>query len=245
MSQIMLTVQLEKLVSKRTAQLDAANRELSTLFYNASHGMTAPLTTLLGLFGLGKLYAGKDDNLALVFNKAGDVVTDAQHMFYKFKFISELEAACQQHGELDLVSMLSNVAARHNTAAKKKKLKLITELNRSCEIISFSENILQTLIDNLVENAIQFHHRAEDGFVKIKVTCLSDKLIVVVEDNGRGISKEHLAGIFDMYTRYNELSKGIGIGLYLVKKTVEKLNGTVSLQTELNRGSTFEIKIPL
>ena len=71
-----------------------------------------------------------------------------------------------------------------------------------------------------------------------------DHVIIEIEDNGQGIREEYREKIFDMYYRANERSKGNGLGLYIVKKAVQKLNGTIQLITEFGKGSRFVITLP-
>jgi signal transduction histidine kinase len=65
-----------------------------------------------------------------------------------------------------------------------------------------------------------------------------------VEDNGQGIGEQYQPMIFDMYFRGNDRSKGNGLGLYIVKKAVEKLNGTVSFTSSFGQGTVFSIDLP-
>ncbi|HLZ16844.1 MAG TPA: HAMP domain-containing sensor histidine kinase, partial [Cyclobacteriaceae bacterium] len=67
----------------------------------------------------------------------------------------------------------------------------------------------------------------------------------VVTDNGQGIDEEHQAKIFDMFYRASERTKGSGLGLYILKRAVERLNGTIELTSKLNEGSTFVVKLPV
>ena len=64
------------------------------------------------------------------------------------------------------------------------------------------------------------------------------------EDNGIGIQEEHLDHIYDMFYRANENSKGSGLGLYIVKETVEAMNGKVNVKSDLSTGTTFTVELP-
>ena len=67
---------------------------------------------------------------------------------------------------------------------------------------------------------------------------------IKIEDNGIGIPEKEKAKVFNMFYRANEQSKGSGLGLYIVKETVEKLEGTITLKSEEGQGTTFEIYLP-
>jgi signal transduction histidine kinase len=69
-------------------------------------------------------------------------------------------------------------------------------------------------------------------------------LTIQVSDSGWGIEKEYISHIFDMYFRAHERSKGNGLGLYIVKKITEKLNGTIELQSTVGKGTTVKVFFP-
>jgi signal transduction histidine kinase len=73
---------------------------------------------------------------------------------------------------------------------------------------------------------------------------MSDNVVIKVEDNGQGIDPALQERVFDMYFRGNERSKGNGLGLYIVKKAVEKLNGAIELTSAIGKGSTLKIVLP-
>lgn len=100
------------------------------------------------------------------------------------------------------------------------------------------------MISNLLENAIQFSC-SNKPFIKITTRKNDGNILIIVADNGQGIPPESRDRIFTMYYRANENSKGNGLGLYVVKRAVEKLGGTVSFTSGVNEGSSFELVIPV
>jgi signal transduction histidine kinase len=105
---------------------------------------------------------------------------------------------------------------------------------------------LRVILKNLVSNAIAYHDmRKQDPFIKIEIKYNSDAAIINVSDNGIGIDNEHLKSIFKMFYRADETSNGSGLGLYIVKESIEKLEGKIEVQSKLKEGTTFIITIPL
>ncbi len=80
--------------------------------------------------------------------------------------------------------------------------------------------------------------------VSIYVNTTPTKADIIILDNGIGIAEEHQPKIFDMFFRISGSQPGSGLGLYLVKEIVDKLKGTITLQSELNKGSKFIATIP-
>ena len=104
---------------------------------------------------------------------------------------------------------------------------------------------LKIILNNLVSNAIKYHDLSK-RFPSVKVIFKSDRrrIRIKVADNGFGIEKEGLSKIFDMFKRATNKADGSGLGLYIVKKALEKLHGIIEVESEAGVGSTFSIDVP-
>jgi signal transduction histidine kinase len=102
-----------------------------------------------------------------------------------------------------------------------------------------------TIFNNLLSNAVRFQdpHKGKST-LQVKVVCKSRYAHILVMDNGIGIAEEHLPKVFNMFYRATQHGVGSGIGLYLVKETVTKLNGTMRLNSRLGEFTEFEIILP-
>jgi signal transduction histidine kinase len=103
--------------------------------------------------------------------------------------------------------------------------------------------MVKIIVENLFENAV-FFARPGEPFIKLKAVSFEDKVVIEVEDNGEGILPEYHDKVFEMYFRANERSKGNGLGLYIVAKAVERLQGTISFTSEVNIGTKFTLTFP-
>ena len=107
------------------------------------------------------------------------------------------------------------------------------------------KNRLNIILNNLISNAITYQDPSKnDPLVNIKVDMSDTETNIIVKDNGIGISKELQEKIFDMFFRGSENSDGSGLGLYIVKESVEKLNGTINVRSVPGKGSEFRVLIP-
>jgi signal transduction histidine kinase len=102
--------------------------------------------------------------------------------------------------------------------------------------------LLRIIIENLVENSI-FFSGPSDPVIRFKAFSSGGDVVIEVHDNGEGIPTEYQDRMFEMYFRANERSKGNGLGLYIVKKAVDKLGGVITVTSELHRGTSFAIRI--
>jgi signal transduction histidine kinase len=106
-------------------------------------------------------------------------------------------------------------------------------------------NRLKVVINNLVANAIKHHDSSKaEPFIEVTAKQDDDLYVLSVRDNGLGIAREHHEKIFNMFYRASESSDGSGLGLYIVKETLAKLEGKISVQSDRGQGSNFIISIP-
>jgi signal transduction histidine kinase len=105
---------------------------------------------------------------------------------------------------------------------------------------------LMVILNNILSNAVKYHRldTNRDPWIKLEAAFADSSLDIVIADNGQGIDADLLPKIFNMFFRGTNQSKGSGLGLYIVKETVEKMNGTITAISELDSGTTFKISIP-
>jgi signal transduction histidine kinase len=103
---------------------------------------------------------------------------------------------------------------------------------------------VRVILENLVSNAIKFHSTdGRERFVKITGEVHPDHVLLEIEDNGIGIAAEFHQRIFDMFFRLPHPAAGSGIGLYIVNETINKLQGSINMESEVGSGTTFFIKM--
>lgn len=104
---------------------------------------------------------------------------------------------------------------------------------------------LRVVLHNLIGNALKYcDPQKESQEIAIRVVAHEDATCIEIEDNGVGIAPEHQDKIFDMFYRASEQSNGSGLGLYIVRETLARLNGSIQLKSALGQGSTFTLWLP-
>jgi signal transduction histidine kinase len=113
------------------------------------------------------------------------------------------------------------------------------------KIFAHEAALAQALL-NLVDNALKFHQPGKTAEVSIVASRIEGNVRIEVKDNGIGLAAEHYKRIFQVFQRLHttQAYPGTGIGLALVKRIVERLGGTVGVESEVGKGSTFSIEIP-
>lgn len=105
--------------------------------------------------------------------------------------------------------------------------------------------MLRVILLNLLENAFQFQKiTSKEHQVNVALEKQEGFVKIIVEDNGMGIPKEYQQKMFDMFFRASEASQGNGLGLYIVRKAVEKLQGEIVVESEVGSFSRFMIMLP-
>tara|TARA_R110002012_G_scaffold208942_1_gene379055 strand:+ start:54795 stop:57434 length:2640 start_codon:yes stop_codon:yes gene_type:complete len=238
---------LEKKVKDRTNALENALSELDHFFYRASHDFRGPLTTLMGLVGISKRY-DLPTEATILFNKVNITVKKLDSMVKKLQAVSflgdfeNLKSPQTMEIENEINRIVNEVIKNKSYDGVDYNYEI--ELNSSISEITFYPVILEICLSNLIENSLVFNH-SKNIVINIKVESYEDQLILSVKDNGTGISNEQQANIFDMFKRNSPTSTGNGLGLYIVKKAIEILDGKIQLESDTRTGSTFILIFPL
>ena len=232
---------LDSMVTKRTSQLQEAYKELDTFFYRSSHDFRRPLTTFMGLAEVAKITL-KDQAALELFSKVKETAVSLDKMLVKLQSISDVGAQQLVYKEVLIKEIFDTVCDSQQEQLQQFKISTQCEVNLNSPFISYPA-MIKIIIENLVENAIHFRSM-EDPYIKLKAHKDNNQVIIEVEDNGQGIRSEYKEKVFEMYYRANDRSKGNGLGLYIVKKAVQKLDGSIQLDTNFGVGSRFTVTLP-
>ncbi len=125
---------------------------------------------------------------------------------------------------------------------------IVHKLDLDCEEINTDAYLIKKLFELIIDNSVQFKNTVTPLLISVRIKRLSDdKWQLSITDNGIGIEKQHHNRIFQLYQRLNNNSStnGSGVGLALAKRIVNKLNGEIWVESELNVGTTFKILLPI
>jgi signal transduction histidine kinase len=233
---------LDSIVTKRTSQLQEAYKELDTFFYRSSHDFRRPLTTFMGLAEVAKITI-KDKSALELFSKVRETAMSLDKMLVKLQSISDVGAQQLVYKEVLIREIFDNVCDGFREEIEQFGIRTQSSVTLDKPFVSYPA-MIKTIIENLIENAIHFR-ATKEPYIHLRAYSDKDLVIIEIEDNGQGIRNEYREKIFDMYYRANERSKGNGLGLYIVKKAVQKLNGTIQLITDFGKGSRFVISLPI
>ena len=225
----------------RTAELERSNADLDQFAYVASHDLKTPLR---GIQHLTKWIREDCQELPATCNEHLDRLDEQVRRMQsllddllQFSRAGRLRVAAEP---IDLSDMLDEIIGLVNPPPEMK----ITLEHEDTEITSGRAPLFHVLL-NLVENAVKYHHRP-NGHVRICVREISDPEYVQFEvsDDGPGIDLEHHERVFRMFQRLDSRKTGSGMGLAVVRKTIESRGGSIQLLSGSGQGTTFYFTWP-
>lgn len=224
-------------------ELKKTNFELDSFVYRASHDLRAPLRSVLGLLNLIRLEPADEQKNAYVnlaeksINKLDSFILDLTN----FSRNTRLEIKAEP---IDFEALISECLENLRYMEHADRVKAIIDIRQEEPFLS-DPGRMAILFQNLISNAIKYQKtNIDDAYVKIEIEINQNGALIQISDNGRGISKEYLDKIFEMFFRASEDSYGSGLGLYITKQVVEKLNGKIKVESTFNEGTTFTIRLP-
>ena len=232
---------LEERIEARTSELKKAYNELDTFFYRSSHDFRRPLTTFMGLAEVAKITI--KDNAALeLFNKVNETAHNLDKMLMKLQSISDLGVQELLYEKVSMEEIFKGELGLLSQELLQRNIRTEIEVDPCLSFCSYPA-LVKIIVENLIENAVSFCG-VNDPLIRLKAFKDNDEVLITVEDNGQGIEKDYVEKVFDMYFRGSERSKGNGLGLYIVKKTADKLKARVVLQSDAGRGTKISIFFP-
>lgn len=223
--------------------LKESNQELNTIIYKASHDLRAPLTSNMGLVNLAVMET-KEENmleyLRLIMKSNDRLEIILKDLFQLTRIRNDKTEPVRIDFNTLIEEIIEEMKYIEGFETTKLKLQIDDIKNFSCDML-----IIRSVIQNIVENAIKYRNLSKQyNSIIIKVLDRGDSIQLVVEDNGTGIIQNEVEKIFNMFHRSQERIRGTGLGLYIVKTSLDKIGGKISVKTEIGKGSIFTVILP-
>jgi signal transduction histidine kinase len=228
---------------EKKENLEKINGELDRFVYSASHDLRSPLLSIQGLVRIA-LAEPDSSNDKKYFELIGDRVTKLDEFIKEIIEYSRNSRTEVNHELVNLKELIGDVVAHLQYLEGTDKI----EVYISCidEPLLLDKGRTRIILSNILGNAIKYHNlRQDDPWVEVKTELKEDFCVLTITDNGTGIPADKQDRIFDMFFRATDRSAGSGLGLFIVKETVMKLNGKIGVKSEYGRGSEFVITLPL
>jgi signal transduction histidine kinase len=225
-------------------QLVTQNSELQQFSYTVSHNLRGPVASMLGLIHVYRFSDGEAEKVKVIgmiehsaksletiirdLNKIVDIRNDKFAIYENVQLEDEMELIKESLG--DFIS--KNDVELH--------------VNFQCEEIHSIKAYVNSILYNLVSNAIQYRSAKRRPIVKVASEAVNGHVHLTVTDNGLGIDLvKHGHEVFKLYKRFHLHTQGKGLGLYIVRQQIEKLNGKIEIDSKPDQGSTFKVTLPV
>ncbi len=227
-------------------KLKKLNSELDLFVYSTSHNLRSPLRSVTGLINLSK-HELAQKNIEVLSEYLDMMEKSVSKLDETLGYILQYSQSSRLRGDTEVIQfekLLQNIFDEvryidgYQTVSKNVNV-------HPGPPFSCNKMRLNMILLNLVSNAVRYCDAQKAGpYLKIEVFPEDTKAVIVVEDNGIEIADELQARVFDMFYRATEKSDGSGLGLYIVKETVERMNGSIVLESGKGNGTRFTISIP-
>lgn len=235
--------QTEKERDEAIEKLNDKIAELNLFMYKATHDLRGPLTSIMGLT---RLALGEGENTTDYLKMIDQSTAKLDAVLLGLIRVLEIRKNEVELSHIDFKHLIDLNLAKLSLSNNyfKKITFLIDESNK--KTIYSDKVIIDTILKNCIENAIQYHNQAAAApFVSIKLYEKDKNDIIEIEDNGIGIDEAQQSKVFDMFYKGTLSSVGSGLGLYIVKCGVESLGGTISLESLKNKGTRIKVTLPV
>lgn len=215
---------------------------------NVTHELKTPLTSIRGSIDLLKS-ADRDEKTRRYFYDVLDIEAERlQHLIDDMLVLSRIENAKDDPSArpCSVAEAVRNCADRIGAVAEKNQVSIILHLDESV-YVSCSPTRLEQLFGNLIENAVKYN--VPNGSVTVTSLRQKGTALIRVQDTGIGIAKEHFERLFERFYRVDTSRSravgGTGLGLSIVKHLVVLYGGDIEVDSEIGKGSTFTVRLPL
>lgn len=223
-------------------ELTRNNKDLQQFSYITSHNLRAPLSNLTGLLNLLKDITIDNPELKEIldgFSKSTHLLNDTISDLVKVIVIKENPAI--QKEAININEVFENVFSQLDFLIGIHKPILKVDFSKAFEF-NTNKSYLESILLNLLTNSLKY--RSSNRILKIAITSewVGEDVVLIFKDNGIGIDLDRNKDkIFGLYQRFHSHTEGKGLGLYLVKSQVEAMGGTISVESEIDKGTTFKI----
>lgn len=233
----------KKHIEETNSQLSKANHEMDRFVYSVSHDISAPLKSIKGLIAISKLES-RDNTEFPYISKIEQSVSKLEDFTEEILEHSRASRKDVEIEEVNLHQHLDDIFDNLKYLNGYSEIRFAIQLDYP--LIKSDRFLLKVILSNLISNAIKFQKSVEGKKPEVRIRSFAkDKLFIEVEDNGEGIQDEYKNRIFEMFYRATTSATGSGLGLFIAREAVKKLNGEIYFKTTYGEGSTFSIELPL
>ncbi|RCH53657.1 hypothetical protein DJ568_16610 [Mucilaginibacter hurinus] len=230
---------------KITADLVQRNKDLEQFTYIVSHNLRAPVANIIGLSNLLNGVDPGDDESLEILKALSNSVNNLDKVILDLNNILQVNREVNDKVErVSLTGLVEEIQSGIIHLITKGQVAITYNFTEADEIFVL-KTYLYSILQNLIINSIKYRRPDSNPAIHIESKLSTHRVCLVFSDNGRGIDlKKYGSHIFGLYKRFDTSVEGKGMGLFMVKKQVESLGGSITVKSELDKGTQFKIELP-
>lgn len=234
----------ETMLQSSMDELQKINSELDRFVYRASHDLKAPLRSIMGLINLARTDIADDCGQSEYLDKIFKSATKLDSFICDLVNFSRNTRLDLQIRQINFQTIVEETVEQLKYMEHADRIVINSQVND--EPFFSDENRISIIFGNMISNAIKYQDLSDgkESELAISININAEEAVIEFIDNGIGIAEEQQINIFNMFTRASEQSEGSGLGLFIVKEIVNKLEGSLSVTSEPGKGSIFTFTIP-
>lgn len=229
----------------KNEELNKINAELDNFVYSVSHDLRSPLLSVKGILDLVFKTTQLDEKTFTLLKSAEISVDRLDTTIQEILDYSKNSRLGLTLERFDLAQLLEEIYTDLKFSSH-RGIDFRLHVEEPCRDITADRSRLNTILKNVIGNSVKYQQpSAANPYVEVNAAMNNGQLTITVSDNGEGISSEHLPRVFDMFYRASKSSSGSGLGLYICKEIVQKINGSIELTSQQGIGTTVTITLPV
>lgn len=230
-------------LADKNASLQTAYNELDKFVYSVSHDLRSPLMSILGIANLAELDV-EDVKALEYFDSIKGMVGKLDGYIHQIIDHYKGSQGADFSDNVDFESLISDIIESIKYHPNAQGVQFKVDVKQTANFHSNTMNI-KTVLSNLVSNAFKYQRSEEKNkFVKVIASVSETQAEIIVSDNGVGIKEDKKEEVFNMFYRAKQDNTGTGLGLFIVNEAIEKLDGTIKLESEFGKGTEITLKLP-
>ena len=246
----------QRLLQKKTQDAEAAVRAKSEFLSHMSHDIRTPINGMMGMLDIAQAHLNNPEKMDLCLSKMRGAADQLLSLINDVLDMSKIETGSIQLVEepFDMIRLLNGTLAVQEIIASEKSLTIEQDIEGAIEhpCVCGSPNYVRSILVNIISNAIKYTNPGGDIFVSARELSCDGEYVefeFIVSDTGIGMSEEFAEHIFEPFTQEHAENRssyqGTGLGMSIVKNLINKMKGTITLETKQGEGSTFTITLPV
>ena len=246
----------ERLLHKKMHDAEAAIQAKSEFLSRMSHDIRTPINGIMGMLDIAQVHLENPEKMDSCLSKMRGAADQLLSLINDVLDMSKIETGniLLVEEPFDMVRLLNGTLAIQEIIASEKGLTIEQDIESQIQhpYVCGSPNYIRSILVNIISNAIKYTNPGGQIFVLAKELSCDGEYVVyefVVSDTGIGMSEEFVEHIFEPFTQEHAENRssyqGTGLGMSIVKNLINKMKGTITLQTEKGKGTTFTITLPI